>query len=129
MDKPMWQQYILWMAKMFHGDFGQSFQWNQPVSTLIASRMPMTIVLSLITLIFAYALAIPIGIYSARHQYSIGDYLASIFGFIGLATPSFFFGIDFNVLQQSLFWIKRRWILFAGISECTVELGQTLGSV
>lgn len=90
MDKPMWQQYILWMAKMFHGDFGQSFQWNQPVSTLIASRMPMTIVLSLITLIFAYALAIPIGIYSARHQYSIGDYLASIFGFIGLATPSFF---------------------------------------
>ena len=75
------------------GDFGQSFQWKQPVGTLIATRMPMTIALSVITLVFAYALAIPIGIYSARHQYSIGDYLASILGFIGLATPSFFLAL------------------------------------
>ena len=71
----------------------QSFQWKQPVGTLIATRMPMTIALSVITLVFAYALAIPIGIYSARHQYSIGDYLASILGFIGLATPSFFLAL------------------------------------
>lgn len=78
---------------MLKGDFGQSFQWKQPVKALIASRMPMTIALSVITLVFAYALAIPIGIYSARHQYSVGDYLASILGFIGLATPSFFLAL------------------------------------
>lgn len=93
LDKPMWQQYFLWMGNMLKGDFGQSFQWKQPVKTLIASRMPMTIALSVITLVFAYALAIPIGIYSARHQYSAGDYLASILGFIGLATPSFFLAL------------------------------------
>ena len=93
LDKPMWQQYFLWMGNMLKGDFGQSFQWKQPVGTLIATRMPMTIALSVITLVFAYALAIPIGIYSARHQYSIGDYLASILGFIGLATPSFFLAL------------------------------------
>lgn len=93
MDKPVWEQYLLWMNNMFHGDLGQSFQWNQPVRELIASRMPMTIVLSTITLVFAYSVAIPIGIYSARHQYSLGDYMASIIGFIGLATPSFFLAL------------------------------------
>lgn len=93
MDKPMWQQYFYWMANMLHGDFGESFEWKQSVASLLASRMPMTVVLSLITLIFSYAVAIPIGIYSARHQYSIGDYAASIFGFVGLATPSFFLAL------------------------------------
>lgn len=93
LDRPMWQQYFLWMRNMFQGDFGQSFQWRQPVKTLIATRMPMTIVLSVITLLFAYAVAVPTGIYSARHQYSIGDYVASILGFIGLATPSFFLAL------------------------------------
>lgn len=78
---------------MFQGDFGQSFEWKQPVSQLLMSRMPMTVVLSLITLIFSYAIAIPVGIYSARRQYSIGDYLASIMGFVGLATPSFFLAL------------------------------------
>ena len=62
MDKPMWQQYFFWMANMFRGEFGESFQWKQPVRDLIATRMPMTIVLSVITLLFAYAVAIPIGI-------------------------------------------------------------------
>ena len=90
MDKPLMVQYLLWMKNMFHGDFGKSFQWNAPVRDLILTRLPMTVVLSLITLLFAYAVAIPIAIYSARHQYSVGDYAASVFGFIGLATPSFF---------------------------------------
>lgn len=93
MDKPIWQQYFYWMINMFQGDFGQSFEWKQPVSQLLMSRMPMTVVLSLITLIFSYAIAIPVGIYSARRQYSIGDYLASIMGFVGLATPSFFLAL------------------------------------
>ena len=55
--------------------------------------MPMTVLLSGVTLLFSYAIAVPIGIYSARHQYSIGDYTASVFGFIGLATPSFFLAL------------------------------------
>lgn len=74
---------------MLHGDFGRSFQWNEPVSKLIAARLPLTIVISLFTLIFTYVVAIPIGIYSATHQYSIGDYIFTVVGFIGLATPNF----------------------------------------
>ena len=65
MDKPMWQQYFFWMANMFRGEFGESFQWKQPVRDLIATRMPMTIVLSVITLLFAvvlYALFALLGI-------------------------------------------------------------------
>ena len=93
LDNPMWQRYLLWMKNMFQGDFGQSFEWKQSVGILLASRMPMTILLSAITLLFAYACAIPIGIFSARHQYSIGDYVFSVLGFIGLATPSFFLAL------------------------------------
>ncbi len=93
MDKPMWEQYFLWIRNMFQGDFGQSFQWQQPVKDLLFSYMPMTVLLSGVTLLFSYAIAVPIGIYSARHQYSIGDYTASVFGFIGLATPSFFLAL------------------------------------
>ncbi len=74
---------------MLHGDFGRSFQWNRPVSELIAERLPLTVIISIITLLFIYAVAIPIGIYSATHQYSIGDYGFTIFGFAGLATPNF----------------------------------------
>ena len=93
LDSPMWQRYLLWMKNMLQGDFGQSFEWKQSVGFLLATRMPMTILLSAITLLFAYACAIPIGIFSARHQYSIGDYVFSVFGFIGLATPSFFLAL------------------------------------
>lgn len=74
---------------MLHGDFGRSFQWNEPVSKLIAARLPLTIVISLFTLIFTYVVAIPIGIYSATRQYSIGDYIFTVVGFAGLATPNF----------------------------------------
>lgn len=106
LDQPMWAQYFLWMKNMFHGDFGTSFQYKQPVINLIASHMPMTVVLSLITLVFSYAVAIPVGIYSARHQYSVGDYIASIFGFIGLATPSFFLALILMYYSNRVFGLS-----------------------
>lgn len=102
-DKPMLVQYFLWMRNMFRGDFGKSFEWNQPVLQLISDRMPATVLLSVLTLIFTYAVAIPIGIYSARHQYSVLDYVFSVIGFIGLAVPSFFLALVLMfVLNQTL---------------------------
>jgi len=89
LDLPIYGQYFFWMWKMFHGDFGRSFQWNRPVNKLIAERLPLTVTISLFTLIFTYAVAIPIGIYSATHQYSVGDYTFTVIGFGGLATPNF----------------------------------------
>lgn len=93
LDLPLHQQYLSWIWKMLHGDFGSSFDWNQPVGKLIAERLPMTISISLLTLFFTYAVAIPIGIYSATHQYSPADYVATIIGFIGLAIPNFLFAL------------------------------------
>jgi len=89
LDLPVYAQYFKWMWNMLHGDFGRSFQWNEPVSKLIGQRLPLTVAISVFTLLLTYVVAIPIGIYSATHQYSIADYSFTIIGFGGLATPNF----------------------------------------
>lgn len=89
LDLPVHLQYCKWMWKMVHGDFGKSFEWDRPVNQLIAERLPLTVTISIISLILTYILAIPIGIYSATRQYSIGDYVFTVIGFIGLAVPGF----------------------------------------
>ncbi len=111
LDLPIYQQYFKWMWDMLHGDFGMSLTWNRPVNMLLAERLPLTLIISLVTLFFVYALAIPIGIYSATHQYSVGDYSLTVLGFIGLAIPNFllalilmiFFNKFFNLAIGGLF--------------------------
>ena len=89
LDLPPHEQYLKWMGGVLQGDYGQSFQYNRPVRDLIGERLGLTIAISLATLIFTFAVAIPIGIYSATRQYSIGDYAFTTIGFIGLAIPNF----------------------------------------
>ncbi|MCQ2003694.1 ABC transporter permease [Rhizobium sp. NRK18] len=89
LDQPIYVQYFKWIANLLHGDFGMSFEWRQPVSELIWERMALTLILSFATLLFSWAISLPIGIYSAVRKYSIGDYVASTLGFLGLATPNF----------------------------------------
>jgi peptide/nickel transport system permease protein len=89
LDLPVWAQYFKWMGNIFQGDFGRSFTYQMPVAKLVGDRILLTMVLSLMTLVFTYIVAIPIGIYSATHQYSVTDYTATFLGFIGLATPNF----------------------------------------
>jgi len=112
LDQPEYMQYIIWMRKMiFEGDMGRSFSWRLPVSQLIVERLPATLLVSFGATVFIYLLAIPIGIYSATHQYSIGDYVVTIIGFAGLAVPSFvlalilmvFFYTNFGVSVGGLF--------------------------
>ena len=93
LDLPIYLQYLKWVWKMLHGDLGRSFHWNKPVRKLIAERLPLTIAISLLTLIFTYVVAIPIGIYSDTHQYSVTDYIFATIGFAGLATPNFLFAL------------------------------------
>ncbi len=96
LNKPIYTQYFMWIWKIIrHGNFGVSFQWGQPVSELIGERLALTVVISLFTLIFTYVVAIPIGIYSATHQYTVGDYIFTAGGFIGLATPNFLLALVF----------------------------------
>ena len=90
LDRPVYVQYFKWIWNILsEGHFGHSFMWNKPVADLFGDRLMLTVVLSLITLMFTWALAIPIGIYSATHQYSPLDYFFTSLGFVGLATPSF----------------------------------------
>lgn len=89
LDQPLFVQYLKWLANLLRGDMGRSFQWNQPVTELIRERLALTVTISLATLLLTYLIAIPIGIYSATHQYSFGDYTFTVLGFAGLATPNF----------------------------------------
>jgi peptide/nickel transport system permease protein len=90
LDQPAWKQYVRWAGGLLRGDMGVSFDLNErPVIQIFKDRLPATLILTLSTLIFQYVVAIPIGIYCATHQYSIGDHIFSFIGFIGMATPSF----------------------------------------
>lgn len=86
-------QYFRWIGGIVQGDFGYSFEWNQPVSQLVWERMSMTALVAVITLFAVWAVALPIGVYSAVRKYSVGDYVATIFGFLGMATPNFLLAI------------------------------------
>lgn len=88
-DRPLYEQYFRWMGNILRGNLGWSFQWNAPVNEVIAERLPITVALSLSSLIFVWIVAIPIAVISATRQYSVFDYFFTFIGFIGLATPSF----------------------------------------
>jgi len=90
LDKPLYQRYFMWIWNIIrYGNFGVSFQWDKPVSEILGERITLTMVISICTLIFTWMTAIPIGIYSATHQYSPFDYTFTFLGFIGLAIPNF----------------------------------------
>ena len=89
LDQPIYVQYWRWFSNVLQGNFGFSFLLNRRVSEVIGERLALTALVSGSTLIFTFVMAIPIGIYSATHQYKLGDYFFSFMGFIGLATPNF----------------------------------------
>ncbi len=90
LDKPPIARYLWWIEGIvLRGNWGWSLQWNKSVNEILQERVPMTVVISLSALIFSWVVAIPIGIYSATHKYSILDYLFTFLGFIGVAMPGF----------------------------------------
>ena len=89
LDQPVYVQYTKWVWGMLHGNFGQSLQWKMPVKDLIWERLGLTVALSLSSLLFIWAVAFPVGIYSAVKQYSAGDYFFTFLSFVGLGIPNF----------------------------------------
>ncbi len=89
LDEPVILQYFRWLGLMAQGNFGVSFEFNRPVLDVIGDRFLLTIVVSVAALLLTWTVALPIGIYSAVKQYSIGDYAFTFIGFIGLAIPGF----------------------------------------
>jgi len=89
LDRSVFVQYGLWISRVVQGDFGISMMWSRPVTEVIGDRLWLTMVVSFAALFLTWMIALPIGIYSAVRQYSIGDYVATTVGFIGLAIPNF----------------------------------------
>jgi peptide/nickel transport system permease protein len=111
LDRPVWEQYLVWLGAMpgpngysglLEGDWGWSFEFDKPVRDVVGDALWLTLVVNLSVVIFIHLVAIPIAIYSATRQYSVGDYLATFVGYIGLATPSF-------LLALILLYYANRW--------------------
>jgi peptide/nickel transport system permease protein len=111
LDRPAWEQYLVWIGVMpgpggfsglLQGDWGWSFEFDKPVNQVVGDALWLTLLVNLAVVIFIHIIAIPIAIYSATRQYSIGDYAATFVGYIGLATPSF-------LLALVLLYYVNRW--------------------
>lgn len=104
LDDPMVVQYFKWISGIvLRGDFGYSFEWGRPVSDLIWDRMGSTLSISLAALAFVWAVSLPIGIYSAVHRHSVGDHVATFFGFLGLAIPNFILALTLMYVSYKYF--------------------------
>ena len=123
LDQPLYTRYFKWIGNIvINGNFGYSFQWQKQVSELIGERLALTITISIFTMFFVYLVAIPIGIYSATHQYSIGDYTATFVGFIGLAIPNFLFALFLLFITWKYHGFSVGG-LFSSLQGSTLELG------
>ncbi len=106
LDQPIYVQYYRWISGIFRGNFGYSFEWNQPVRSLIGERLALSIVVSVASLLFSWAIALPIGIYSAVRQYSVFDYIFTFIGFIGVSIPNFLLALVLMYLANRHFGLS-----------------------
>lgn len=129
LDQPAIVQYFRWIGGFFVGDFGYSFEYDLPVRDLVGERLFLTILVSFLTILLTWIIAFPIGIYSATHQYSWGDYGLTLIGMLGIAIPHFllalvmmyfanvWFGLsigglmDAQYLNQPMSWEKFKSVL------------------
>ena len=111
LDRPVWEQYLVWIgvwpgpngfSGLLEGDWGWSFEFDRPVTEVVGDALWLTLLINVVVVIFVHIVSIPIAIYSATRQYSVGDYIATFIGYIGLATPSF-------LLALILLYYMNRW--------------------
>ncbi len=105
-DKPPVERYFHWVAGMLQGDFGYSFEYQMPVNAVVGDRLWLTVLVSFVTIVFTWIVAFPIGLYSATHQYSWGDYGLTFLGLLGLAIPSFLLALVFMYFANLWFGIS-----------------------
>ena len=109
--------YFSWLGNMLSGDLGDSFVYQQPVATVIVENMWISFVISLVALIFQFAISIPLGITSATHQYSVADYSVTIITMIGISLPSFFFAaLLIKIFSSWLGWFPAFGLVTGGAS-------------
>lgn len=125
LDSPLWVQYLKWIGGVLTGDFGESFQLNRSVSSVLAQRLPLTVAIAFTTLVFTWVIALPIGLYSAVRQYKVGDYVVTVLGFLGLAIPNFLLALVLMYLGYRFFGQSVGGL----VSPAFVDAGWNLGKV
>jgi peptide/nickel transport system permease protein len=103
LNEPFLLQYWHWIWGVAHGNFGYSFKWQQPVGSLIGERLGLTLVLSISALLFTWAVALPIGVFSAVRRYTFADYLVTFLSFLGLSIPGFLLGLVLMYIGVTVF--------------------------
>jgi peptide/nickel transport system permease protein len=106
LDLPFYMQYLKWAGGLVQGDLGYSFEHSMPVNEVVGDRLWLTVVVSLASILFVWVVSFPIAVYSAVRQYSIGDYLFTFLGYIGLATPSFLLALIMLYFAKEYFDIS-----------------------
>jgi peptide/nickel transport system permease protein len=102
LGQPIYVQYGKWVYGIVtRGDWGQSMEWQKPVSELIWERLGLTVALAVFSLLISWLIAIPVGVYSATHQYSIPDYAMSVFSFVGVGVPAFLWALIIMYFAQT----------------------------
>ncbi|MCX6032736.1 MAG: ABC transporter permease [Chloroflexi bacterium] len=102
LGQPVYVQYTKWVTGIItRGDFGQSMEWQMPVKNLVGQALGLTVALAVFSLLISWAIAIPMGVYSATHQYSIPDYLMSVFSFLGVGVPAFLWALIIMYFAQA----------------------------
>jgi peptide/nickel transport system permease protein len=101
LNDPMYVRFWKWVSGMARGDFGESFAYRLPVRDLIFNRLGLTIAISLFALVVAWAIAVPLGVYSATHRNSIPDYIISALQFGGLSIPGFLLALVLMLFAQA----------------------------
>ena len=118
LDKPLHVQYWKWLSRLARLDFGKSFApHGRPVLTMIAERLPITLLLNVVELLIIVSLAVPIGVVSATRQYSVFDKVTTIFVFLGFATPDFWLAL----LLMILLGVQLSWLPISGLRSLNWE--------
>ena len=102
LDKPIYERFISWLMRFAQGDFGDSFAQRRPVSTIINERIGLTVAVSLVTFLISWGIGIPLGVYSATHQYSRADNFLTTVTFVGLGLPDFLLALAFLIVGWQL---------------------------
>ena len=93
LTKPLYEQYFLWLGRILHGNFGNSLMNNRPVLTQMLERLPATVILMGTSMLLGFLIAIVLGLYSGKNKNGVLDKITSMFCYVGISIPTFWFGI------------------------------------
>ncbi|NNG00896.1 MAG: ABC transporter permease [Desulfobacteraceae bacterium] len=118
MDQPKIIQYFNWLREILTGNLGYSVKTGQPVAKLIGERLPATLLLTMSAFFISFIIGVPLGVYSATHKYSAGDYSMTFLAFLGISIPNFFFGLGLIYV----FALKLGWLPTSGMATIGADL-------